>query len=297
MYDITGWMNNPGSGDLNYYNLYNNPADGGYEEELNYVPSGGTYQQGGYTTSWGGNEATPVTSGWTPTQYSSTPTTSQSLGSTSTRTAGGGSSGVQVIPSTLYGTRSTTQYIGGGALPTMTAPTFNLPTYDYGRINYLAQQQAAPLYSKARNALTTGIGKIASTDNPYMQSQARKQLMSGYGTGISEIAASAARTGAQLYAPEYQGQMTKATTEYGGQLSTAQANFQAALADWQKSFKTVTTEERDYGQGYGSSNGTSKGYWYQGKFTPYTSPGYNDERDISHWNAWKAMIPSGARIA
>ena len=279
MYEIEGWTNNAGSGDLNYYNLYNNPAEGGYEEALNYVPSSGTTQSGGgYTTSWGGNETQPSASGWQPTAFGSTSTPTQTLsmdgsgGGSTVRSSG--SSGVQVLPSTLMGTKSTTQYIGGGALPTMQtasmrAPAYNLPTYDYGRINFLAQQQAAPLYTKARNALTTGIGKVASTDNPYMQAQARKQLLSGYGGGISEIAAGAARTGAQLYAPEYAGQMQKAGTEYGGQLAAAQANmqaqqntysnqFQAAMQEWQKSLQTVTTEERDYGQGYntGETSGT-----------------------------------------
>ena len=79
--------------------------------------------------------------------------------------------------------------------------------------------------------------------------------MAGYGSGLSEIAASSARTGAQLYAPEYAGQMQKATSEYGGQLATAQSNFQAALADWQKSMTQTTTTERDYGQGYGTTEG------------------------------------------
>jgi hypothetical protein len=42
MYEIEGWTNNAGSGDLNYYNLYNNPAEDGFEEALNYVPPSGT---------------------------------------------------------------------------------------------------------------------------------------------------------------------------------------------------------------------------------------------------------------
>lgn len=218
---------------------------------------------------YGNNNGTAKSSdsySWNTTPYSATSTQSTPSYSGGGSGLKGGSlttqAGYQYIAPQLTGSTSTTSYSGGGALPTMqtasmTAPTYNIPEYDYGRINYLAQQQAAPLYSKARNALNTGIGKIASTDNPYMQSQARKQLMQGYGSGISEIAAGAARTGSELYAPEYAGQMQKATSEYGGQLTTAQANmqaqqqtyaaeFQAALADWQKSLVQTTTTQNTY---------------------------------------------------
>jgi hypothetical protein len=122
----------------------------------------------------------------------------------------------------------------------MTAPSFNLPAYDYGRINYLTQQQMAPLATKLQGALYTGIGKIASTDNPYMQAQARKQLMQGYGGGLSQAQAGAARTAQELYNTEYGGLLTKAGSEYGGQLTTAQTNFQAAMQEW---LKSLTTEQ------------------------------------------------------
>lgn len=315
MYEIEGWTNNAGSGTLNYYDYYNNPSTGGYEEALNYVPAGTSYSlSGGYTSPVATTSTTPTSSG-----LSLTPYVSSSTGTTTTPSyiTGGGASragsigslspSYQYVAPQLLGSTSTTSYSGGGPLPTMTAPTYNLPEYDYGRINYLAQQQAAPLYTKARNALTTGIGKIASTDNPYMQAQARKQLMSGYGGGLSEIASGAAKTAAQLYAPEYAGQMQKATSEYGGQLTAAQANFQAALAEWQKSLVQTTTTSNQYsspqsfntytGQlGSSSSAGIGTGYKYQGKFYAYTSPGYNDERDLAHWKSWSAMIPNGARI-
>jgi hypothetical protein len=213
--------------------------DTGYTEEpFNYEP-GIYYPQEKYAAPYGGGNVESVSTGWKPTTYSST-------GTAGGKSVGGGGSTTTTRRPYLTGTTNTTTYIGGGALPTMSSPTYNLPAYDYGRINYLAQQQAAPLYTKARNALYTGMGKIAATDNPYMQGQARKQLMSGYGGGLSDIAAGAARTGAQLYAPEYAGQIQKATSEYGGQLATAQSNFQAALAEWQKSLKTVTTTDNMY---------------------------------------------------
>ena len=154
MYDIEGWTNNSGSGNL------------GYEEAFNYVP--GVYTGGDsnreLTQSWGGNEAVGTGgSSWNPIQYSGTAaTTGANLGGTTYTTSGGsnrsGLSGslspsYQYIAPYLLGSTSTTSYSGGKALPTMTAPEFNLPEYDYGRINYLAQQQAAPLYTKARNAL------------------------------------------------------------------------------------------------------------------------------------------------
>ena len=207
-------------------------------------------------SNYSGTSQGSQSSGWNPTPFGSSATSAQATPSY-VSSGGGGSRGssvsssaypYQYIAPQLKSQTSTTSYSGGGPLPTMTAPKYNLPEYDYGRINYLAQQQAAPLYSKARNALTTGIGKVASTDNPYMQGQARKQLMSGYGGGLSEIAAGAARTGAQLYAPEYAGQMQKATSEYGGELATSQSNFQAALAEWQKSLVQTTTSANTYNE-------------------------------------------------
>lgn len=286
MYEIEGWTNNAGSGTLNYYDYYNNPSTGGYEEALNYVPAGTSYSlSGGYTSPVATTSTTPTSSG-----LSLTPYVSSSTGTTTTPSyiTGGGASragsigslspSYQYVAPQLLGSTSTTSYSGGGTLPTMTAPTYNLPEYDYGRINYLAQQQAAPLYTKARNALTTGIGKIASTDNPYMQAQARKQLMSGYGGGLSEIASGAAKTAAQLYAPEYAGQMQKATSEYGGQLTAAQANFQAALAEWQKSLVQTTTTTNQYSNAgafntaTGTMGSTTGGYKPSG--VKYSSPYY-----------------------
>jgi hypothetical protein len=152
------------------------------------------------------------------------------------------------------GQTSTTRYTGGGALPTMNAPSFNLPAYDYGRINYLTQQQMAPLATKLQGALYTGIGKIASTDNPYMQAQARKQLMQGYGGGLSQAQAGAAKTAQELYNTEYGGLLTKAGSEYGGQLTTAQTNFQAAMQEWLKSLTTEQSTTNLYGTGTNTTN-------------------------------------------
>ncbi len=254
-------------------------------------------------SNYSGTSQGSQSSGWNPTPFASSATSTQATPSY-VSSGGGGSRGssvsssaypYQYIAPQLLGSTSTTSYSGGGPLPTMktasmTAPEYNLPEYDYGRISYLAQQQAAPLYSKARNALNTGIGKIASVDNPYMQGLARKQLMSGYGGGLSEIAAGAARTGAQLYAPEYAGQMQKATSEYGGQLTAAQANmqaqqstyaneFQAALAEWQKSLVQTTTSANTYSgaQMFNPNTGQMRG-GSSGGYTPtglkYADPLY-----------------------
>lgn len=277
------------------------------------------------TTSWGGDENVPQmnganpkvqpSQGWSPTNLLDS---KSSTGVGSARTSSRSSDGDKYIPPTLRGQRSTTQYLGGGTLPTFASPTYNAPTYnapapyaapgyDYNRINYLATQQLAPQARALRGALYTGIGKIASTDNPYMQREGRKNLMQGYGTGLSEASAGASRTAQQLYNTEYagnvdsartkyQGEMSQAATQYqgalqgeatryGGALSAAQASFQAALAEWQKSLQTVTTEERDYGQGFSATPGVQKtgGYLNSGmdyedyiKNTSYL--GNNDNR-------------------
>jgi hypothetical protein len=146
----------------------------------------------------------------------------------------------------LSGRTTTTNYIGGGTLPTYAQPTYEHPEYDYGRINYLAQQQAAPQYTRLQQGLYAGIGKVASTDNPQLQRMARKDLLSGYGGGVSDIAAKSAQTGIQLYAPEYAGKLTEASMNYQGGLAKAQADFSALMAEYEKSFTQQTTEALTY---------------------------------------------------
>lgn len=260
MYDIEGWANNEGSGDLNYYNLYNDQPS---EEAMNYVPGGNTFEYnvgssaptndfgGGYSGSqYGGG------SSWSPASYQAA--SSGTLGGGTTSGGGSRSSGGSgYIPSVVTGKQSTTSWSGGGPLPTFSAPTYNAPTYDYNRINYLSTQQLAPQARALRGALYTGIGKIASTDNPYMQREGRKNLMQGYGTGLSEASAGAARTAQGLYNTEYQGALQSEATRYGGALTAAQATFQAALAEWQKSLSQTTTEQIAYNnQPFGSLYGT-----------------------------------------
>lgn len=263
--DFTGWSpaeDSYGGYDYNIYNIDNSPMQ--YMPGNNYgqatTPSGGaTYSVGGSGsgTSW--------VSSLPQYQVSSTPTLSLG-GSSGGRSGGSIGGGVSNMGSSSTSV-STTSYIGGKALPTMNVPTYNLPLYDYGRINFLAQQQAAPQYSKLRNALYTGMGKVNATDNPYMQGQARKQLLQGYGGGLSEVSAGAAKTGEQLYGQEYAGKMTEASANYQGQLTAAQAMFQAAMADWEKSFTahtTTTTDTLPYstslygGVGTGSGSGTGE---------------------------------------
>ena len=219
----------------------------------------------------------PVTSSQTGSQQTGSTMSISPYGSTTYGSqpvvSGGGGSSSRITPSYMQplvtGRTSTTSYTAGKALPTFTAPTYTTPTYDYGRVNYLAQQQAAPQYNKLAQGLYTGIGKIAATDNPYMQAQARKNLLAGYGAGVSEVASGAARTGAQLYNTEYQGKLQEAQMNYQGQMATAQALFEAAMQDWQKSLTTTTTESNIYNN-QGTSTATSG-------MTPFELMTYNPD--------------------
>jgi len=204
---------------------------GGYTGTTQTGGTGLVLKPMGDTTSTGTKSSTKTSDAeaYKPRVTQQSTTSPLQIGQTSTTTA-----------PQLTGSTATTKYTGGGALPTMNAPSFNLPAYDYGRINYLTQQQMAPLATKLQGALYTGIGKIASTDNPYMQAQARKQLMQGYGGGLSQAQAGAAKTAQELYNTEYGGLLTKAGSEYGGQLTTAQTNFQAAMQEW---LMSLTTEQ------------------------------------------------------
>ncbi len=208
-----------------------------------------------------GGNSSEMASGYQIPQISLTPYSSgqkTNSGGQTVISSGGqrSSGGATYIPPTLTGkTESTpmltgrtssTSYIGGGTLPTYTQPTYEHPEYDYGRINYLAQQQAAPQYTRLQQGLYAGLGKVASTDNPQLQRMARKDLLSGYGGGISDIAAKSAETGIQLYTPEYAGRLTEASMNYQGGLAKAQADFSALMSEYEKSFTQQTTESLAY---------------------------------------------------
>ncbi len=206
-----------------------------------------------------GGNSSEAASGYQIPQISLTPYSSAqktNSGGQTVISSGGQRSAGATYPSTLTGKiestpmltgrTSTTKYIGGGTLPTYTKPTYEHPEYDYGRINYLAQQQAAPQYTRLQQGLYAGLGKIASTDNPQLQRMARKDLLSGYGGGVSDIAAKSAETGIQLYTPEYAGKLTEASMNYQGGLAKAQADFSALMAEYEKSFTQQTTESLTY---------------------------------------------------
>ena len=299
MYDIEGWINNEGSGTITGNGSGTITGNGNI-----YAPWAGPGTN--VTTSWGGWDAPEwyrigggknplygtlsTGSGVSdPSSFYGNDSISSGGGSSGSRGGGGSSSPI------VTGRQSTTTTTGGGPLPTMATATFNLPTYtapeyvapspyvapayDYNRINYLTTQQMAPQATKLRNALYAGIGKVGSTDNPYMQLQSRKALMQGYGGGLSEAAQGASKTAQQLYnteysgaldaektrymgelsqaATKYQGALSASQTAYQGALTAAQANFSsqqaansaafnAALAEWQKSLTTTTTEQIAY---------------------------------------------------
>lgn len=216
--DFTGWSPSESRGgyDYNVYNIDNTPMNymggGNVQESATVFPSGGGSQSSG--ASW--------LSGLTPFK---TTTPGQGGGYVGSGGSSGGGSRIYGGFGGNAGSTQTTSYLSNKTLPQYTHPT-----YDYGRVNFLAQQQAAPQLSKLQTGLYAGMGKVNATDNPYMQGQARKQLLQGYGAGVSEIMQGATKTGEQLYGQEYSGLMQQ-----------AQANFQAALADYQKSFTTKTT--------------------------------------------------------
>jgi hypothetical protein len=237
--------------DTNAGNSIGNPESRSAADYLEYfpqssvsMPSSGSSVSGGY--------AIPQIS-LTPYSGDSTSGGSQSVGYSGSGRSGGG---LQYIPPTLTGKTettpmlssrtSTTQYIGGGELPLYSLPTYEHPEYDYGRINFLAQQQAAPQYTRLQQGLYAGMGKVASTDNPQQQRMAREDLLRGYGGGVSDIASKSAMVGAQLYAPEYEGRLTEAKMNYQGALTKSQAEFNALMAEWEKSFTQQTTESLTY---------------------------------------------------
>jgi hypothetical protein len=288
-YDIDGWMAS---------------EDSVVSEPANYVPPGETDERfasqtwendagPGLTMSWGsgsdyvdrvgGGQGFGGGSTMSMAGFSSSSGGSSGGGGTVSRSGGGGS--FSYTPATPTGRTTTTSYLNTKALPTFSAPTFSAPTYtspvyDQGRVNYLAQQQFAPMQTKLQNALYTGMGKVAATDNPYMQAQARKQLLSGYGGGLSEGAAASSRMGQQLYQPEYQGKLTEAQTNYQGQLASSQATFnaqmasaealfKAAMMDWEKSGTATTTQRDTFDAPTTSANVTG------GLYTPSDVNSYN----------------------
>jgi hypothetical protein len=219
-----------------------------------------------YTLNYGGTEATwydggasSGSSGWNTKAFGSSgsPTSQPATGNTWNPTSanmttprspiqGGGAT---VGGGASAGNRTTTRYLSGGDLPSFTTPTYEAPEYDYSRVNYLQRQQAAPQYNKLQNALYSGLGKINATENPYMQQQGRRALLSGYGEGVGNISADAYRSAQGLYNTEYQGNVTSASKNFDASLASAQALYQAAIENWKKSFTTEVVNEPNYALG------------------------------------------------
>lgn len=252
MYDIEGWINNEGSGDAGFQEPANY-LPGGYNadwdapEHFSYEPgtnleSTTTPTVGNISTGVSGFSPSPSSSSWSPTSFGTNKNTESGVMSGGSSSSSGG----RYIPPTLTGRTRTSTYLNTKPLPMFNAPSYSSPAYDIGRVNYLSGQQFAPMVTRGREALYTNIGKIAATDNPYMQLKNRKAAMEGYGGILSEGQAAATRIGTGLYNTEYAGKVGEAKANFNAQMASNQAMFEAALKEWMQSGTTTDTEQLSY---------------------------------------------------
>lgn len=141
-----------------------------------------------------------------------------------------------------YGQRTTFEPATGIPKPTMGEfPEYMMPEIDRGRISELQElSMGAPMGKLRRGLSETALG-ARSIENPMVRAQMMRSLMSGYGTGISDIRAGAGREAMGMYMPEFQAAGQKAAAEYQTGVGGVQAQFQADLADYMRRGSQITT--------------------------------------------------------
>lgn len=118
----------------------------------------------------------------------------------------------------VYGT-SNARGTGGyatGLVPPTRGVNLEIPEYDQGRVEALAQRVAAPGIRKLRSEVQTAQGGVY--DNPNVKAMTLRQALQGYGSGLESVMGGALSAGAGMYAREYDPKVTGAITNYRGNL-------------------------------------------------------------------------------
>ena len=100
--------------------------------------------------------------------------------------------------------------------PRVTAGQLEIPVYDQGRVEALAQRAAAPGIRKLRDQVQQVQG--ANPENPNVKAMNLRQALAGYGSGLETVMGGALSAGTSMYGQEYDPQVAEATTNYQGNL-------------------------------------------------------------------------------
>lgn len=138
-----------------------------------------------------------------------------------------------------------------GGIGTAT-PTLNLPEYDMGKVEALAQRAAAPGVRSLRSAMQ-GVQQ-GYYENPNVKRMTLRDALAGYGQGLETVMGGAMKTGAGIYGTEYAAGLTKATTEFGAgearalqtQRISAEESMQAASIASNEKLAQYQNEWREY---------------------------------------------------
>ena len=130
--------------------------------------------------------------------------------------------------------------------PTMPKPTigdmpaYNMPEMDRGRISELAELEMGAPMGRLRRGLNRSLIESRYSDNPNVRAASRKEALSGYGTGISDIRTGAHRTALSEYMPEFQAATQKAGAEYAGGINRMNLQFQSDMNEYLKTMKQTS---------------------------------------------------------
>lgn len=138
-----------------------------------------------------------------------------------------GFEGFNRLGSGTYNRTSTTQ-VSPSSVPTLPVAPYTPPVYDYGRLESLSQQFAAPAIGRLRRGVREATMAGQYEENPAIRAMMARRTLEGYGSGIGDTLASARGTAANTYGQEYgnQNQAAYATwleqmARERGQISTA----------------------------------------------------------------------------
>ena len=115
------------------------------------------------------------------------------------------------------GTQRKVAPVGGGVAPIPYTPPgatpYNLPAYDTGKVEGLAQRFAAPGIRNLRSAVQ-GVQQ-GSYENPNVKRMTLRDSLAGYGQGLESVMAGALKEGAGIYGQQYGAEVNKAGAEFG----------------------------------------------------------------------------------
>lgn len=131
-------------------------------------------------------------------------------------------------------------------MPEMGAlPQYEMPEMDRARIGELTELGMGAPMGRLKEGLSRALLEARYSTNPMVRAMARKQAMSGYGGGISDIRTGAHRGAMAEYMPEFQAQVGKSQVEYQAGIGKMQSEFQARLGKSQSEWQARVQKIRD----------------------------------------------------